>query len=658
MARTLDDHLAALKRAQEAGAPPSVIQTLEARVAEAQAAQGQDDTPGRLESMIRGGMQGFTFGGADEMAGMLGDDRENIRARNAAAKEAYPEGYGTAQIIGGVGGALTGGGLAARAGLMGAKAAPGLLRMMGLGAAEGAAAGAGYADADEFMSPETAVGAGVGAVVGAGTGAAGKGVVSGARALKNLGQRVRNPDIAVAEKFQEAAEGRNIGDFQRELSPDADMKVADMDPQFRATLDKASRNDNRRKIREVLDGRHEKGADRVAKTRGSNGLESRERRMSELDGAVQRHVQTLYDHAEEVLDPHMNVQIVGDAPLAEFRTLPRFRTASESVKDDLLTEFGPVSKAEIPGLAQRMADDAGKEAKDFTGSSAGAFLAAKHPTKYLDALQRKLEATAQGANREGHKATFNAIQKLRGKVMDATDDMASAYKAPPSRIMFDGVPESALATDPLTVARRTAEVRFKGKAAEDIGRDLLTTKHPKDAFATIEKKGFLDIPEVHTDLKTGVFEGLESAVADGSLSQRSIDKLVNPGPSKTMMTKILGEKGLRTFEQRARTELKFIKTNAALQKATPTGEMFPGMAGRTPIGGTRLTGIRSGEMAIDAGTAARRASQTDAVANSMMLGRDGIPRIEDLLKPQQTPNPRWEYGAASPVLAPFFGGNR
>ena len=120
----------ALENAKAAGARPEVVQELEralSRTRQVRArATASEDPLGRLEAGIRGGMQGFTFGGHDEIAGLLGDDRDVIRERNRVAKDAYPGTYGIANFLGTAGGAVTGGGALARLGAFaGKKAATG-----------------------------------------------------------------------------------------------------------------------------------------------------------------------------------------------------------------------------------------------------------------------------------------------------------------------------------------------------------------------------------------------------------------------------------------------------------------------------------------------------------------------------------------------------
>jgi hypothetical protein len=144
----------------------------------------------RLESGVRGGLQGLTLGWGDEAAGAISaalpaflrnkvDDeavgqgetwreryqhaRDYYRARNKAAEEANPGTYLAGEVVGGTAPLLAtgGGGAAAKAAGGGVRLAPALAA-----AGQGVVAGAGYSDARDLT--QNAKDAALGGALGAG----------------------------------------------------------------------------------------------------------------------------------------------------------------------------------------------------------------------------------------------------------------------------------------------------------------------------------------------------------------------------------------------------------------------------------------------------------------------------------------------------------
>src|SRR5688572_11310673 len=87
-----------------------------------------DEDPGLLESAGRGALQGVSFGFADEISGVLRSAfgpktytqaRDEARARDKAAKEAHPIGFGLSEVLASVGTGVGTAGLAAKAAVKG-----------------------------------------------------------------------------------------------------------------------------------------------------------------------------------------------------------------------------------------------------------------------------------------------------------------------------------------------------------------------------------------------------------------------------------------------------------------------------------------------------------------------------------------------------------
>lgn len=135
------------------------------------------EEPSLLESVGRGVKQGLTFDFGDEIeAGLRSafsdrkytEIRDEIRAKDKAAQEAHPWGYGLSQAFGGVATGLATGGVAGTAAKLGTAG------VAGLAGAEGALGAAGASEADLTkgdvggLAKDAATGGVVGGVLGAG----------------------------------------------------------------------------------------------------------------------------------------------------------------------------------------------------------------------------------------------------------------------------------------------------------------------------------------------------------------------------------------------------------------------------------------------------------------------------------------------------------
>lgn len=160
---------------------------------------------GKLEAVARGGLQGVTFGTADEIGGALNAlfsdrqsgegamdhyrrERDKIRTANDAAQASHPWLYGAGEVVGGIAPALASGGASAAAEGAGA-AAEGVSALKAgwtaakAGAGYGALSGLGTSKADLTQGDnvpnalyDTLKGAGFGAVTGGVLGTAGQAI--------------------------------------------------------------------------------------------------------------------------------------------------------------------------------------------------------------------------------------------------------------------------------------------------------------------------------------------------------------------------------------------------------------------------------------------------------------------------------------------------
>lgn len=155
--------------------------------------------PSRMESMIRGGLQGASFGLGDEIAGAVTapftgmsyeQARDVSRERNALAQTANPGTYLAGELGGGL--AMPGGIFASAA--RGAKILPTAVRALSVparasiaGGGVGGLAGAGYSEADTAggVAIDAAQGAGIGAVTAPLVPFAVRGAAAGAQGIGN-----------------------------------------------------------------------------------------------------------------------------------------------------------------------------------------------------------------------------------------------------------------------------------------------------------------------------------------------------------------------------------------------------------------------------------------------------------------------------------------
>jgi len=227
----------------------------------------EEPKPSKLESAIEGAKEGASFGFLDELgAAMEGAGQaylgikglgapdlseieflpegadpkyadvykkmlERRRATQQTAREANPISYGAGAIGGGL--ATSGPGLAA------GKAIGGLKGLVGVGAAEGALAGAGSATEGERLQ-----GAGIGAGIGAGASLIGPALSQGKKLLPATTGSVVNKPAAKVASLIGGGKASDIEDFlsnpelrRKMRATDVDANIADLTPKLGKQID-------------------------------------------------------------------------------------------------------------------------------------------------------------------------------------------------------------------------------------------------------------------------------------------------------------------------------------------------------------------------------------------------------------------------------------
>src|SRR5262245_51121414 len=203
------------------------------------------DDPNAPSPFWSGLKAGGTMEWDDELAGMMGYDKEAYRKAKRQAQEASPGKYLAGKVTGGIASTLLPGGLATRAlgtGLRGIAAAGGLV-----GAGSGAAEAAGEYEPREgdYSTGEMLRRSAVGGVIGAGAGAIGAPIaslaLSGARGVGRYAYdtltagRQQNPALRAGLTALERQD-TNPADLQRQLIAGATPQVRNAPPELLATV--------------------------------------------------------------------------------------------------------------------------------------------------------------------------------------------------------------------------------------------------------------------------------------------------------------------------------------------------------------------------------------------------------------------------------------
>jgi hypothetical protein len=238
-----------LQRAVDSG-NDQVAQEIAGKIREIQGASVTDPKISQAEAAALGGAQGVTFGGADELAGLVGGDSADMRYRLQLAREQHPvTAYGS-EVAGGV---ATGYG-AGKLALTGIKNAPAAIQGVGnlirgstaartasyagLGALEGATYGSLAAEPGERGSGALWGGifGGVAAPAMAGASAIGGWTWGKVRQALSDAQPVARQKAA--QILQEVArqEGVSVDDVVGFLRQNPDLTLADFSDKFRGEM--------------------------------------------------------------------------------------------------------------------------------------------------------------------------------------------------------------------------------------------------------------------------------------------------------------------------------------------------------------------------------------------------------------------------------------
>ncbi len=389
-----------------------------------------EEGPSQIESGLRGGLQGITLGGSDEIAGGIGAvfdrepgetfeaayarHRDESRAANQAAQEANPWTYGISEFASGF--ALPGLG-AARAAGGAAKATSRLARAAGVGAGYGGTAGAGYSEADTGIGvAEDAV---LGAALGAGLGA---GVERGARGLQRARQRYSKQgrlSRVVADSLDE--EGITPSDAARMLRDDKELVLGDLTLRGRRELAEMAVEDPDGVGRMITERNRRIGQRTVDREFGS--LDDLKPRGNAIDNAyklseqgknvtaeAERLLGSIDPETAEIIPGRFTERLLGVKP-GIFRRADRdmralgvryVRGGSPAKQDEAVMARIHSIQSQLRQEAKKGGVGAGRLRDDFLNE------VGKFNQPYVDAVR--------GFGRE--KKAFDAVKKLRGNVLE------------------------------------------------------------------------------------------------------------------------------------------------------------------------------------------------------------------------------------------------
>lgn len=416
------------------------------------------DLGGRMSAMARGAANGATFGLRDEFLGpfaamggvftgdVKGPDQfdaeaqavtEGIRARDAAAREAFPGSYGAGNVGGGVAAGLASG-VAAAGRLAGAGIGGAMKIMGGVGGAEGALTAAGNADGQNVGMQ--ALGGGL---LGAGLGAAAVPVAAGVRGAVNAvtGLMGRGNDkraaIAIAKAMQRAGMGpddvaRVVAAARREGQPFVGADALGSAGQRMLAGVARSPGEARAEIEEFLLKRQAGQADRLSDF-VMEALAAPDTAAARVDALKRLRSQTgaiNYGKARETAGP-VDVRGVVQTIDSEIMT-PRGMVADDGI-DKMLAKYRnrlQVPDDKLPKGAEamylsdfervrRVKEDLGDELTKLTGN------ARRIMSKVYGALDDVLSAASDGYRKA------NDVFAAQSRVIDAVD--AGKQAARPGR---------------------------------------------------------------------------------------------------------------------------------------------------------------------------------------------------------------------------------
>ena len=355
----------------------------------------------------RGLLQGGSLGFSDELAGLFGGQKEDVRERNREAEWGNPISYNAGQLAGGVGAgiaatlalpATAAGGAAGLAG-MGLKAL--LPRLAALGAVEGAASSVGHGNADtpREAAKDAAAGGAIGGVLGGTLPAVGGG-------LRNFFRRYQTKNWAnrkLRSAFDDAGPEGSQTNIKEKLQ-DPDTILADTTPDAQALLKQVSSEEG---------DTFSKATERLAKRQAGQ--------LSRIEPKVQAGLgKTTVDEATSVINTARKGAAKAQYDIAYETDIPLTKELRRLLKDARYKRafqkgFELVSKADDPKMYAsyqnfknalkegRKGLDENNLAEFVKANKAGDFIKMMDlvnvrdiPTAVLDSMQRTLGKSVKG----------------------------------------------------------------------------------------------------------------------------------------------------------------------------------------------------------------------------------------------------------------------
>lgn len=523
------------------------------------------------DDIMRSLASGATFGFADEIAGGmntltgLGGDKtlsENIKAEQARDKEIPAAISIPGNIAGGVAS-----GIATAAPVLGAKAlasVPNIVKSVGVGAAQGGLAGAGYAEEGERLA-----GAGKGAAIGGALGAVVPALTATARAVgRTIAKPFQSPATKALEKIGEAVSRDDVAaerlasrmGAMGEQATLADAGGRNVQGLAAAAVRQPGGAGNRAQI--VLNQRQLGQASRLtdAAKRIVGQGDDFSTVVDDVIATRAKDAAPLYEKAYE-----KTIDLTDD--LVNIVKRPAFRQAFQNARTIALNEGD-----DIPALIV-------KNAKGENVINAEAL----KETRVWDYIKRGLDDVIEGAKEPitGKIKTDQgrALVGLKQKMLEELDNINPDFKA--ARASFAGHSESL---DALQQGRSF----LKG--------DVDLTRKQIEALADADKEFF----------RIGVIQGIKDKVETASDTANAVRKIFGNQKLREKMAAVFpDQKAFREFERTMISETRFANTRAKVLSGSQTAERLEESA---DLAGTALDAATGNKLGL-----ARRAVQ--AVTN-------------------------------------------
>jgi hypothetical protein len=373
---------------------------------------------GYIDDAVRSVASGITFGFADELAAKMDEltGRGGTYEQNVARERARDAQIPTSiklpgEVAGAVASTVTGAPVAAgaAAAALPARVAqtlrglPEVLKYFGLGAAEGALAGAGGAKEDERLS-----GAATGAAVGGAVGAAAPSVVRGVTSVaQNVAGAVRPSSGAAADIGRAIArdEDTPAALLARQATAEAERPgvatIADVGGEnVRGLVERVAQTPGagRTQVVPTLTARQEQQADRlVTDLRTLTGTaKTANQAIDDTIAARATAAKPLYDEAFK-FDAASSPEVMAAFDKATSTGFGKAVLQSSSLKKSLQTEYGVDDIAQAPKMV------------------------------LIDAWKKEVDDLVGTAKREGKSNAVRVLSRMRDDVVKAVDEANPAY---------------------------------------------------------------------------------------------------------------------------------------------------------------------------------------------------------------------------------------